>query len=175
LLPTSGLTTVTVHDLNAAQEPAGVVLASPLTSFLTFAGKPWTVTLTEVFLGTDGTAGCQSIAVGDRCTIPNSPFNLENKSGGQVAVDFEFLGTANDGSGNISNVAGNFGTSFSNTTIKGIIDAITSGGTVVTSGHATLGFTAVSSTPEPGSTSLVLLGIALLGGGLARRRREMGR
>jgi hypothetical protein len=152
-----------------------VILTTPLTAFITFANRPWTVNLTEVFLGTDGTAGCQSTTVGDRCTIPNSPFNLENKAGSQVAVDFEFLGTANDGSGNISNVAGNFGTSFSNTTIQGIINAITTGGTVVTSGHATLGFTAVAAIPEPGSTSLVLLGIALLGGGLARRRREMGR
>jgi hypothetical protein len=164
--------TVTVHDLNAAQEPAGVVLASPLTTFITFASRPWTVTLTEVLLGTDGAAGCQSTTVGDRCTIPSSPFNLENKAGNQVAVDFEFLGTANDGSGNLSNVAGNFGTSFSNTTIKGIVDAITAGGTVVTSGHATLGFTA-SAVPEPGSTSLFVIGVSLLGVSLARRRREI--
>jgi hypothetical protein len=105
--------TITVHDLNSTQEPAGTLIGPslPLTRFITFnssAPTAWSLTLTELFGGVDGTAGCGSTTAGDSCSPGGSPFNLLNEAGNQVLVGCSFLGTGSDGAGNSSSMVGTF-------------------------------------------------------------------
>jgi hypothetical protein len=163
-------TTVTVHDLNSIEQPTGVTSGPglPLINFVTFALKPtWSITLTEILPGNDGTAGCAS---GNFCTPPGSPFNLQNEGGNQVLVGFAFMGTASDGLGNVSPVTGTFSTTFSNTTLQGLLTALGNGQAIVSSANATIG---VPTIPEPRSFSLLLLGTGLLTvSGIYRRKRQ---
>jgi len=165
-------TSATVHDLDIALEPTGVVVALP--HFITFAAQPlWDITLTEVLPGIFSAAPCSaSAAVGQTCTPPGSPFNLTNEAGGQVAVSFSYIGRASDGLGNFTNVSGTFQTTFSNTTYQAILAVLQGGGAVVTGGSGTLGATAAATVPEPGSTSLALIGGALLMISALSRRKQ---
>jgi len=164
--------TVTVHDLNSTSEPTGSTTGGslPLTSFITFSAMPtWNITLTDLLAGTDDHTCNGTVAT---CSPLGSPFNLQNEAGGQVVVGFVFLGTATDGSGNLSNVAGTFSTTFSNTTYQTILADLTAGESVVSAATATIGVTPITTTPEPASIYLLLLGSALLIGSAAYRRHQ---
>jgi hypothetical protein len=133
-------TTVTVHDLDAGQQPTGMTTGPglPLTSFITFAAQPgWSITLTEILPGTLGAAGCSNPA-GTQCTPNGSPFNLTNEAGNQVLVGFAFVGTASDGLGNTSSATGSFSTTFSNTTYQQMLADLSSGEAIVSSASATI-------------------------------------
>jgi len=169
-------TTTTVHDLDSTLEPTGSLVGPslPLAHFITFAAQPlWDITLTEVFPGIFSNAGCNSTAVGATCSLPGSPFNLTNTAGNQVSASFSYAGRASDGAGNFSNVNGTFQTTFSNTTIAAIVAALGSGQAVVTTGSGTLAATAAP-IPEPGSTSMAVIGGALLMLSAAARRKLRG-
>ena len=164
-------TTVTVHDLNAADEPVGSTTGPdlPLTNFITFAAQSgWSIQLTEILPGDEGAAGCVN-PTGTQCTPPGSPFNLIDESGDQVLVGFSFLGTATDGTGDVSTVAGTFSTTFSDTTYQAILADLASGDTIVSSATATIGITPV---PEPGSLSMLLLGCGLVASSAIYRRYQ---
>ncbi len=161
---------VTVADLNSITDPTGgaSTLATP---FITFAGEPWTITLTEVMPGSYGAASCLAgtSTSTDQCTPPGTPFNESQTSCAtstigvttcDVAVNFNFTGVANDGSGNKTLVSGTFGTTFTGTTLQQVNEAILAGHDVVTSDSATIGFTAV---PEPVTFALVAGGLFFLG------------
>jgi len=90
-----------------------------------------------------------------------------------VSASFSYLGRASDGAGNLTNVSGTFQTTFSNTTIAAIVAALGSGQAVVTSGSGTLAATAAA-IPEPGSTSMAVIGGALLMLSAAARRKLRG-
>jgi hypothetical protein len=168
---------VTVHDLNVTSEPTGSIVGPglPLTTFITFAARPtWNITLTEILAGTDGSDGSPNCSnpAGMHCTPVGSPFNLDNLGGGQVNAGFAFLGTASDGMGNTSQVAGTFSTTFSNTNYQQIVADLILGESVVSGATATIG---VSSIPEPKSVSLLLLGIGLFAISAIYRRRHQRR
>jgi hypothetical protein len=133
-------TTVTVHDLDANQQPTGATSGPglPLSSFITFAAQPgWTVTLTQILPGNLGSAGCSDPG-GTQCTPSGSPFNLSNEGGNQVLVGFSFAGTASDGMGNTSPAAGTFSTTFSNTTYQQMLADLVSGEAIVSAANATI-------------------------------------
>jgi len=167
--------TVTVHDLNSTTQPAGPPLAVPLTNFITFSAEPgWSFTLTQVNLGTDSTA-CNGSS--EFCTPAGSPFNIQNENGatqtsGNVSVSFNFNGTATDGSGNTSAVSGSFTTPFVNTSYQTILADLSAGETIVSSATAQIGVTPITTTPEPASIYLLLLGSALLIASAAYRRHQ---
>lgn len=164
--------TVTVHDLDASQQPTGTTVGPglPLTSFITFTAEPtWNITLTELLPGNDGVAGCTD-PNGIHCSPAGSPFNLDNEAGGNVLVGFAFVGTASDGKGDTSYVTGTFSTTFTNTDYQQILQDLTNGEAVVSSANATIG---VSTIPEPASFSLFFLGSGLLAiSAIYRRRRQ---
>jgi hypothetical protein len=69
-------TSVTVSDLRSDLEPTGAVVYIP---FMTFNLDPWTVVLTELSGGSDGTAGWTGAPVsGQTCTPAGSPFSEQN-------------------------------------------------------------------------------------------------
>jgi len=161
--------TVMVHDLDSSMEPVGSTTGPglPLTSFITFTAEPgWNITLTELLPGDQTPCDATS------CSPAGSPFNLINQAGNQVLVGFAFLGTATDGAGNISNVAGTFSTTFSNTTYQDILTDLGKGEAIVSSANATIGITPITAAPEPASIYLLLLGSALLMGSAAYRRHQ---
>jgi hypothetical protein len=165
-------TTATVHDLSATMQPTGSTTGPglPLTSFITFSAQPgWNITLTDLLAGTDNNTCNGTVAT---CTPAGSPFNLQNEAGGQVLVGFAFLGTATDGSGNLSNVAGTFSTTFSDTTYQAILADLSAGESIVSSASATVGVTPITATPEPASIYMLLLGSALLIASAAYRRAQ---
>jgi hypothetical protein len=138
--------------------------------FVTFTAQPgWNISLTELLAGTDDTTCNGTVAT---CTPAGTPFNLQNEGGGQVLVGFAFLGTATDGSGNLSNVAGTFSTTFSNTDYQIILADLAASQSVVSSANATIGVTPITTTPEPASIYLLLLGSALMMGSAAYRRHQ---
>jgi hypothetical protein len=170
-------TTVTVHDLNSTAEPAGPPLAVPLTNFITFAVEPgWNITLTQLNLGTDPTA-CNGSS--QFCSPAGSPFNIQNEfpatqTTGNVLVGFTFAGTETDGLGDTSSVSGSFSTEFVNTSYEAILADLSSGESIVSSASAQIGVTPipVTTTPEPASVYMLLLGSALLMGSAAYRRHQ---
>jgi hypothetical protein len=172
-------TTTTVHDLSATMQPTGSTVGPglPLTSFITFTAQPgWNITLTEVNAGTDSTA-CNGTT--EFCTPAGSPFNIQNENSatqtsGNVLVGFTFVGTATDGLGNSSAVSGTFSTTFVNTSYQAILADLSAGQSIVSSANATIGVTPipVTTTPEPASIYMLLLGSALLMGSAAYRRHQ---
>jgi len=170
-------TTVTVHDLNSTAEPAGPLLAVPLTNFITFTVEPgWNITLTQLNLGTDPTA-CNGSS--QFCSPAGSPFNIQNEfaatqTTGNVLVGFTFAGTETDGLGDTSSVSGSFSTEFVNTSYQAILADLASGESIVSSASAQIGVTPipVTTTPEPASIYMLLLGSALLMGSAAYRRHQ---
>ena len=170
--------TVTVHNLDSTQQPTGQTSGPglPLSNFITFSARPtWSITLTQILPGVFSSVDCSATpAVGQTCSPPNSPFNLSNIGGDQVNVNFAFEGIANDGLGNLSNISGTFGTTFSNTSLQAVLAAIQAGDAVVTTASGTLAAVATP-VPEPGSASSILLGCSLIGlaalGRSARARR----
>jgi len=108
-----------------------------------------------------------------------SPFNIQNENSatqtaGNVLVGFTFVGTATDGMGNSSAVSGSFSTTFVNTSYQAILADLSSGESIVSSANATIGVTPipVTTTPEPASIYMLLLGSALLMGSAAYRRHQ---
>jgi hypothetical protein len=169
-------TGVTVHDLDSTLEPVGTTSGAslPLANFLTFSFEPgWTATLTEILPGVDTAAVCGAAPVqGQSCTPPGSPFNLTNEAGNQVLVGFSFLGTATDGLGDNSLLSGTFSTTLSGTNYQAVLTALEGGQAVVSAGNASIDFTAVSTTPEPGSIIMVSLGGLLIGCSVVRQRAQ---
>jgi len=173
----AGLTSVVVQDLcrGGAGCPAlGEVQAGTPTdfaNFITFPQQPtWSIALTLLELGTDGTAGCAgapgSGTPGQVCSIPNSPFDLQNTSTG-VTVSFAFLGSLTNGT-STNPIQGNFSTTFSGTDLQTILSAINQGESIATG--ATGSLTIQSAAPEPSTILLAGLGGALLALGAIRRR-----
>lgn len=176
--PVAG-TTVTVHDLDSSLEPVGTTVGAglPLSTFITFTAEPdWNITLTEINAGDDSNA-CDGSSVS--CTPAGSPFNLQNEdsatqTSGNVLVGFSFLGTESDGAGDTSSVSGTFSTTFSGTSYQAILADLIAGDSIVSSASATIAVTPIpiTSTPEPASIYLLLLGSALMMGSAAYRRHQ---
>jgi hypothetical protein len=169
---------VIVSDLSSSGEPTGVNVAD--FNFITFTGEPWTIELTQIQAGSFGLSGCGGTgSSGQVCSPPGTPFNESNTSctmsmAGNalcsVGVNFNFVGIANDGSGNLSNVQGTFGTTFSATSLQQVNLAIGGGSDVVTSDSATLSFSPIVTTTTPEPVTSALVGAGLIGIGLLRRK-----
>jgi len=166
-------TQVTVGDLNNLNDPTqpGV---SNYPGFITFNnGSFWTITLTNILAGVDGTGSCAAApAAGQFCSPPGGPFNEQNSgvcAAGALTnctanISFSFLGTAFNGLQS-SAVAGIFSTTFSGTDYQNLNAAVLAGQDIVTSDSGTLNVTAI---PEPMTFSLV--GLGLLGLGFVSRK-----
>jgi hypothetical protein len=143
--------------------------------FMTFNAAPnISITLTFLFPGIDGTAGCSftpaQAASGQQCT-PNlpaqSPYNLQNTSATSSTASFNILGTEVDTTtGNTISVTGEFSTVFTNQNYEQILATVEGGGTVTTSFAGQL-----ATVPEPGTLVELMLGLGVIGISVASRRR----
>jgi len=140
--------------------------------FLTFQNTPDTFTLTYVFGGVDGTAGCSAVvanaADGNTCSPPGSPYNLQDiqPNGQDSSATFVVEGVLMDGAtanpATITFTAASTGKSLEqllNDQENGLADVITYGAQLQTVA------------PEPGTPSLMLGACLLLAGGMLRRKK----
>jgi hypothetical protein len=137
--------------------------AVPLMSFNSIPGLTTVLLVNNVPLGINGTAGCPSPfgsgnvpAAGQTCTIPGSPFNLQNLSTTQSIVTFRMAGFSADGT---STWSGTFTSQFNNIPYQTIIQQLNTNGFVFNSFSAQI---TLSPVPEPGSLSFLLLGSGMI-------------
>jgi hypothetical protein len=155
-------TTGTVGNITDPPEPTGVL---DVPDFITFAGAPnISITLTYLLPGIDGAAGCAAspAAAGQLCTpdLPDqSPFNLQNTSATTATASFEILGLEVDSStGESVPIVGIFSTPNVDRSFQQVLTDVEHGGTITTTFSAQ-----IVTTPEPGTSVELILGLMLLG------------
>lgn len=149
-------------------------------NYIVFQAAPnISFTLTDLFAGIDGSAGCgvTPAAAGQVCTpnIPNqSPFNLQNTSATSSTASFEIMATEVDSiTHQTTLVTGIFTTQFASQNFQQILSTILRGGTVETTYSAQfITATPRTSTPEPGTIVELAAGLFLMGIGLVRSGRS---
>jgi hypothetical protein len=167
---TAGIENLT-DPVIGGSEPVG---ALDVPDFITFAADPdISITLTYLFPGIDGAAGCTAspAAAGQQCTpdLPDqSPFDLQDTSTSSSTASFELLGLEIDSStGDTIPIIGTFTTPFAAQTFQDLLATVAAGGTVTTSFSAEF-----ATTPEPSSAIELILGVILLEAGRVRFRSK---
>jgi hypothetical protein len=169
-----GGTVITMTDLNNVSEPTGIPPGFPVpdADFITFLSAPVgfpTLTLTGIYAGSGGSAGCpppfSPTSVGQTCTEPGSPFTLTNNAGGTSTGSFVFAGTTSDGGTWVGDFSANF-------TVPYQIELaiLASGAPVNDTFSGTIVVTPGVTTPEANSGVMLASGLALVLLSLGSRR-----
>jgi PEP-CTERM motif len=174
-------TNATIRDLNKITEPVGGAGFAPQL-FISFDSGPTlpTLNINNIFQGFFGPAGClaPTPAAGQTCTPDPpvtsslSPFNFTNGSGTngpQAGVQFSFSGVTSDG---LSTFNANFTSQF-NVPFQTVLSQLGSQGFVSNTYSGTVTVTPLTTTPEPGSTVLMSIGLGLVLVSLQLRRRRI--
>ncbi len=158
-----------IGDLSSATEPAGVPITK--TDFLTFTSDAnLRYTLTLLYAGALGTAGCSSSAIGAECSpsVPGltSPYNMVYDGQG-TTVSFDVVGFF-IAQGPYSETAyrGRFSTQFVGETIPQVLASLTPEGS-----YRDVSWSATFNSAIPEPATYALMGAGLLALGLFRRRR----
>jgi hypothetical protein len=142
--------------------------------FMTFQGTTLDFVLTALGPGVSDTDCAGATTIGATCSpFVGSPFVLTNLGGGKTLIGLGAAGTITDG-GDTSDWFGSFSTQINLTPGQIQTDLLSPGGSISStqSGQFTVGSgIPVTSMPEPGTTGLLLTGLAslLL---FARRKRK---
>jgi hypothetical protein len=157
-------------DFTSATAPIDTPL--DIGNVVTFQDTPDTFTMTEVYGGVDGTAGCSDVlahaASGNVCSPFGTPYNLQDiaPNGQNSSATFVVTGFLMDGGtpnpATITFTAASTGKSYEqilHDQENGVADVITYGAQLQTIG------------PEPGTPSLMLGACLLLAGGMLRRKK----
>jgi hypothetical protein len=154
-------------QFNPPEIPPNITPPVALMSFNNPGGTITTVLMLYSFpLGTNGTTGCPPpIGVGGGpCTVPGSPFNLQDIGPNQSIVSFTMGGLSADKTASWS---GTFTSQFNNMSYEQVLAQLAANGFVSNtfSGQVTL-----SPIPEPGSLSFLLLGGGMIASATLLRR-----
>jgi hypothetical protein len=132
--------------------------AVPLMSFNNIPGLTTVLMVNNIPFGVNGTAGCPPTpaAPGQTCTIPGSPFNLQNLTSTSSTATFNMNGFTQDGTASWTGI---FASQFNNMSYQAAIAQLNANGFISNtfSGQITL-----SVVPEPGSLSFLLLGSGMI-------------
>jgi hypothetical protein len=129
-------------------------------------------TLTGLGPGTSDTT-CAGLGIGGSCSVVNgSPFVLTSNGVGGSNVYLVAFGTVTDGTGTTSTWTGEFSQPLSTLTPAEIQTAILGGGSVSSPFSGDFDVTIGSAVPEPGTSSLLAIGLGLLGLALYKKRDE---
>jgi hypothetical protein len=131
-----------------------------VTNFITFGAAPnISISLTDLFAGFDGTAGCTlAPAAGQICTPTGSALNFQNTSASSSSATFNIAGIEYDSlTGNSIAVNGLFTLPISGENFQTLLGSIATGGSEVSSFSAQI-FTA-SPTPEPSTIGFLAVGL----------------
>lgn len=145
----------------------GVIFPTP--DFIAFFIVPnITITLLELEPGLEGAAGCTSTPPvgGQICTPAQSPFNLFNLSSTSSIASFSILGVENDTlTGDAIPVSGLFTIPLADESFQTLLATVVGGGTVSSSFAAqiTTDTSSAPSVPEPGTLSMMAIGMLAIG------------
>jgi PEP-CTERM motif len=141
----------------------------PVSNFMSFAGTPLNFTLTGLGPGSTDT-NCGALTIGQSCSVAGgSPFFLLDLGNGSTAVVLTANGTVTDGT-LTTTWSGSFSESL-NLTAAAIQADILGGGSITgTTYQGAFDLTLGSSTPEPATWALSLLGLGLVAIGTAKRK-----
>lgn len=137
--------------------------------------SPITFDLTYIAPGVGTAAGCASAQLGAVCTPANSPFTLFQLSSNTVIASLQMNGSAytGDPATGTSFTRGIFSTqTVLNGTIPSVVSALSSGSTLSGITYSA-SFAATPSVPEP--ASMLLMGLGLVGAGVAARRKAIAK
>jgi hypothetical protein len=138
--------------------------------FTNGVAQPITFDLTFIAPGVGTPAGCNSSTSGAECTPPGSPFTLFQLTSSTVIASLQlngnsYIGSSATGSSPTTSI---FSTQTAlNGTIPQIIAQLNSGGAVTGATYSASFATA----PVPEPTSLLLMGLGLVGAGIVARRK----
>ena len=160
-------TTGTIQNFTAANAP-GVIFPTP--NFITLSGAPnINFTLLELKAGVDGAAECTANppSAGQVCT-PNleSPLNLQNLTATISAISFTILGNEVDSvTDETVPVIGIFTIQLANTNYQSVLATLAGDGTITSSFSAqiTTGTASTPGVPEPGTLSMMAIGMLTIG------------
>jgi hypothetical protein len=162
----------TMGGIDNITNPPDTTGALDVADFITFAAAPnISITLTYLFPGIDGSAGCSASppAASQVCTpdLPDqSPLDLQNTSSASSVVSFDILGVEVDSlTGDTIPITGEFTMPLTNENFQELLDTTLGGGTVITSFSAQFTTSSVTTgtVPEPGNLILMLAGIGVMG------------
>jgi hypothetical protein len=143
----------------------------PATPFMSFVNGGVTTVLEINFIppGINGTAGCSASppAAGQVCTPAGSLFNLQNLTATSSTATFRFQGVTNDSS---STWTGIFASSFNTLPYQSVLAAFAANGFGSDTFQGQITLTAGPPVPEPGTTSLLMLGSGMIGFATLLRR-----
>jgi hypothetical protein len=108
---------------------------------------------------------------GDPPIMLQSPYELTNNSVSSSNAVFFVSGIAIGPGGDMGNFEGQFTATFLDVPFQELLSTVLSGGTVTKPFSAQITVTDIPQVPEPSSMALALGGLALVGAGLARKRR----
>ena len=172
----AGLTGGTIQTLTGG--PTTGFLATPVTNFISFAtgvAAPISFDLTYIAPGVGTVAGCSSAAPGSACTPAGSPFTLFQLTSNTIIAALQlngvsYTGTAASGTSPTTAI---FSTQTAiNGTLPQIYSTLVSGGAVAGVTYSASFVATAPTVPEP--STIMLMGLGLVGAGLIARRKIQG-
>jgi PEP-CTERM motif len=143
----------------------------PAVNFISFtnAGITTVLRVNSFPLGINSPAGCAATppAAGQTCSIPGSPFNLQNLTATASTATFTMGGITNDSS---STWTGIFASQFNTIPYQTLLSQLSTNGFVSNTFSGQITLVAPTTTPEPGTMPFLLLGAGMIAGATFLRR-----
>jgi len=136
----------------------------PAVNFISFnnAGITTVLRVNSFPLGINSPAQCATLppAAGQVCSVPGSPFNLQNLTASSSTATFTMGGITNDSS---STWTGIFASQFNTIPYQTVLQQLGTNGFVSNTFSGQITLVAPTNTPEPGTMPFLLLGAGMIG------------